>query len=721
MDLSKIDSAIKVAMKARDTKNLGVLRYLRSQIKNKEIELRPEKLKSAHILQVIRKMIRSSEDALEKFQQAERMELVENAKNEISILKKFLPKELNEVELEKIVKDTISELSASSMKDMGKVIKQVMEKTGGSADPKKTSFFDKAKHWVADMQTLDLKEQVRAANDLASLVSEFTTLKKAGIRLKGLCPLPGHSEKTPSFTVSEDLQLYYCYGCRRGGDVFSFISQVKSLNFRESLEFLANKAGIKIDRSNYVDKTYLKLLKINSLACEYFKKSLKSLSENHGAKIYLKKRGVLDVAEEFGLGFAKDNWQGLLDHLKGEDIKLLESLGLIRKNKTGGYYDLFRNRIIFPIEDSKGVLGFGGRTISEDDNVKYLNSPESKLFQKGTILYGINKAVGFIRSSDMAILVEGYMDVISMHRQGFKNTVGVMGTGLTDHQALLLRKYTKNVVLLFDSDEAGLTAAKRSLGVLLNAGLYPKILKLPFKDPDETLKKKGAKWLKENLGQSEDLFRWVLIDKMKQDNKVLTIYDREHIFDELRKLKKFVNDENLMYSFDKMFEQILEIPKHVVENKGFQSKFKHHHFTKVEQKEQSSPKHELVLAGVLLLKPEYAKKLGEVEEMLSCKNITHIVKKVQNLSGHEEFSADSLVHGLEDRPDGLLECMMGLEALDAGKVGELFRDSLFKIKARFLKQRSKLVLNDLNYDNRTQKLKEFSRLQVERHGLSKAD
>ncbi len=572
------------------------------------------------------------------------------------------------------------------------------------------------------MQT-DLKEQVREASNLASLVSEFATLTKSGSRLKGLCPLPGHAEKTPSFTVSEDLGLYYCYGCRRGGDVFSFVSEMKSLNFKEALEFLANRAGISIHQPSYTDKTYAKLIKINSLANEYFKHNLNNLSSDHPIKVYLEKRGILDMVKEFDLGFAKDSWTALLDHLDKHDLKLVESLGLIRKNKSNNYYDLFRNRIIFPIKDSNKVLGFGGRTVSKDDSVKYLNSPESKLFYKKKILYGVSNAISSIRREDRAIVVEGYMDVISMHKHGFKNTVGIMGTGLTDEQAIVLKKYTKNVVLLFDSDEAGMMASTRALPVLLKAGLYPKILKLPCKDPDETLQKKGANWLRDNMGQSEDLFKWLLIGKMKKNNRVLTIYDREQIFNEIIELRKHVRDQSLMYSFDKMLEDILEIPRHIVANKGFRSRFQPRNYTKPDSKKVSStPKHELVLASILLLKPEYVKKLDGIQDSLSCKNITHIVKKLQNLSGHDKFSVDTLIHSLEPKPDGLIGCMMDLSTnLDANKIDELFCDCVSKVKARFLKHRSKLVLNNINYDNRDEKLRQFSKLQIERHGLSKAD
>ena len=566
----------------------------------------------------------------------------------------------------------------------------------------------------------DVKEKVREANNLVSLASEFTTLKRSGSRLKGLCPLPGHTEKTPSFTVSEELGLYYCYGCRRGGDIFTFVSEMKSLTFKEALEFLADRAGIEIKKQSYSDKTYSNLLEINSLANEYFRKNLSKLPLDHPVKVYLKKRGILEMTKEFEIGFATDSWTGLLDNLKQHDHKLIESLGLIRKNKSDGHYDLFRNRIIFPIKVSGKVLGFGARTLSKDDSVKYINSPESKLFYKKKILYGISNAISFIRREDMAILVEGYMDVISMHRYGFKNTVGIMGTGLTDEQALLIKKYSKNVVLLFDSDDAGISASKRALPVLLKAGLYPKILRLPFKDPDETLQQKGSQWLRDNLGQSEDLFKWLLISKMKKNNKVLTVYDREQIFNEMIVLRKYVTDQSLMHSFDKMLEEILEIPKHVVANKGFKSRFYPHSYTKSDpNKAPSTPKHEMILASILLLKPEFTQKLDKIEDLLSCKSIVQIVKKLQNLYGHDEFSVDTLIHSLEPKPDGLIEYMMDLSSnLDSDKLEKLFNDCVLKIKARFLKYKSKLVLNDINYDNRDEKLRQFSKLQAERHGLS---
>lgn len=343
-----------------------------------------------------------------------------------------------------------------------------------------------------------LIEEVLNRSDIVRVVSQHVKLKKTGKNHKGLCPF--HKEKTPSFIVSEDRQRFHCFGCGASGDVIEFVMRMEKLDFVDALEFLAEQSGIRL--SDYVrerkgspaarDKSDdFALMKE---AAVFFYKNLK---QSKRAIAYLKKRGIDGkTAKTFGLGYAPDQWDGLLNHLtkgKGWDLKALERCGLIIARQQGpGFYDRFRNRIMFPIFDIRGrVVGFGGRVLG-DEVPKYLNSPETDLFNKRTLLFGLNFAKHHTGSEKRLVMVEGYMDVISLHAGGFKNAVASLGTALTEDQAALLNRYAREVVIAYDSDEAGTKAAAKALDVLAKVPCEVRVLTLSgAKDPDEFVKTRG--------------------------------------------------------------------------------------------------------------------------------------------------------------------------------------------------------------------------------------
>lgn len=343
--------------------------------------------------------------------------------------------------------------------------------------------------------------EVKDATDIVDVISEVVNLKRTGNNFKGLCPF--HGEKTPSFVVSQDKQIFTCFGCGATGDAIEFAKRYYNLEFTEAIEKLAKRAGIEYVPYKAQDNDRLKIYyEINRQAALYFFKNL-TANKNPGYS-YVMKRGISrETIVNFGLGFAENSWQGLCNYFKDKyDFKLLKEIGLVAE-KNGRYYDKFRNRVMFPIIDLKGrVIGFGGRAIAGEEP-KYLNSPESIIFKKKNNLYGLNLCKKDISKNNKALLVEGYMDVVSLAQVGIKIAVASLGTALTQEQASLLGRYTKNTILSYDSDEAGKKAALRGIEILQGAGAKPKVLRIKgAKDPDEFVKKNGKQAFEEMLEEA---------------------------------------------------------------------------------------------------------------------------------------------------------------------------------------------------------------------------
>ncbi|MFP5518259.1 MAG: DNA primase [Bdellovibrionia bacterium] len=368
-------------------------------------------------------------------------------------------------------------------------------------------------------------ERVAEANNLVDIISQYTQLKPSGSGLMGRCPFPDHQEKTPSFSVSELKQVYHCFGCHKKGNIYTFLQQYNGMNFPEAVEYLANRASIPLpvnesfgenqQRDREQEKKKL-LLKVNKLAAQYFSEQLLLTRPDHPVRLYIKKRGLSEeTIQTFGIGYATAEWDGLEKYLvqKGIPLALAEEARLLKARTQGksGYYDIFRDRLMFPITTPMGEpVAFGGRIIDAGEP-KYLNSPETPVFVKGRVLYGLNQTARYIRTEDVALIVEGYMDLVSLFQAGIKNAVATMGTALTPEHGKLLKRMTRNVVALFDGDAAGVEAAERSLPILLAADLYPKGLTLPDKmDPDDFVKQYGADALKSELDKAPDLFSMVL-------------------------------------------------------------------------------------------------------------------------------------------------------------------------------------------------------------------
>nr|WP_303649971.1 DNA primase [Desulfobotulus pelophilus] len=364
-------------------------------------------------------------------------------------------------------------------------------------------------------------ETLRNVADIVQVVSDRVTLKRTGRRLSGLCPF--HTEKSPSFSVDPERQMYHCFGCGAGGDVFSFVMQSEGLSFPDAVKNLAERFGIPLssggDNDTYTGERQA-VLDVNRLAQSAFRHGLMKSSLGNAAREYLKERGIADsFAEFFELGFIPDGWSYLRDYLakKGVGSDLMEKAGLVVRSQQNRAYDRFRNRIMFPIQDIQGrIIGFGGRVLG-DGNPKYMNSPETIVYHKARSLYGLYQARHEIRKKRTVYVVEGYFDVISLHQHGIPETVAGLGTALTREQVQLLRGYADCLVLVFDGDAAGLKAAERAAPVILSQAVDARVLLLPTgEDPDTFVRRYGRDVFLEEGAKSEPLFSFLVHSSLRR-------------------------------------------------------------------------------------------------------------------------------------------------------------------------------------------------------------
>lgn len=357
----------------------------------------------------------------------------------------------------------------------------------------------------------ELVEEVRSRNDIVDVISGYVKLQRKGSSYFGLCPF--HNEKSPSFSVSPGKQMYYCFGCGAGGNVLTFVMEYENYSFPEALKFLADRAGVKLPEEEYSPEAKKQqdlrtaILEVNKMAGKYYYYQLRTEAGKVGMD-YLKNRQLSDeTMQKFGLGYATKYSDGLYKYLKQKGVsdELLSLSGLMNVDEKRGMYDKFWNRVIFPIMDvNNRIIGFGGRVMG-DGKPKYLNSPETKVFDKSRNLYGLNAAR--VSRKKNIIVCEGYMDVISMHQAGFTNAVASLGTALTSQHASLLKRYTDEVILSYDSDEAGVKAALRAIPLLKEAGLKARVLKMaPYKDPDDFIKALGTEAFQQRIDQAQNSF-----------------------------------------------------------------------------------------------------------------------------------------------------------------------------------------------------------------------
>ncbi|HSV94752.1 MAG TPA: DNA primase [Spirochaetia bacterium] len=363
----------------------------------------------------------------------------------------------------------------------------------------------------------DQVEEIKRKTDIVGVIGAYVPLKKLGRHHKGLCPF--HSEKTPSFMVNEEMGLYKCFGCGVGGDVIKFLMEIEGIEFRDALERLAEKAGVKlVSRRRDDNDERSKMLEVMGLASRYYHWLLMEGNAGAAAREYLKERKINEkLMETFNLGFAMQSWDGLVNYLikkKGYSEELLEKVGLVSRKEKGGVYDKFRGRVMFPLQDAGGkVVGFTGRilpALAKEGEPKYMNSPETALYHKSRMLYGFFQGKSAIREKKRAVLVEGQMDCISSFAVGVSETVAVGGTALTEDQIEMIARLADKIYLSMDADEAGSVAIKRSVELAEKRGMSIKVVQLEGgKDPDEIARKSPDKW-RDLIENSVDVYEYVM-------------------------------------------------------------------------------------------------------------------------------------------------------------------------------------------------------------------
>lgn len=616
----------------------------------------------------------------------------------------------------------------------------------------------------------DFIERVRESANIVDIIGQHTQLKRAGThRLVGLCPF--HSEKSPSFSVSEDKQMYYCFGCKKAGNVYTFIQDTQGLSFPEAVEFVAQRAGITLPkeveatpaqaRAFDEKKERIKLLqRINQFTAQFFQAVLKNAEyENNPVHEYLKQRGLTaETIEKFQLGYAHDNWEALVHAFtkKGVPLDAAEALGLIRRRSEGksGHYDIFRHRLMFPIISPTGqVLGFGGRVLG-DGQPKYLNSPESDIFHKGKVFYGLNESAKFIRVEDRVIVVEGYMDFLALYQAGVKSVVATLGTALTPDHARMLKRQTKNVIILFDGDDAGQDAAERSLPLLLQEGLIPRGLTLPDRlDPDDFVKKHGLQVLEDRLKNAPELFMMILerhlkgyrgtsaekvalLDRMTPfvrscaDNRLKELYMRElaeRLSVETAWVQRAVAGDKSHEPARRMNVSNVSDPKPGPEaakptdsgqNEPVPSKIK----------VLKAPRAELYLLNIALTKDKYyqaVKESGVIED-LSHEGIKQVFARIEQLCRQMPSKFDNLTALLvsEVEPPETVSLHLQAPLVDLTEEGadKLIQDCTRKIKVAGLRFQSKQLRANLrgqDQQEQLEKLEQIMNISRSRHSLNK--
>ncbi len=384
-------------------------------------------------------------------------------------------------------------------------------------------------------------EKLKGSLDLVEIASEYVDLERSGKNYRALCPF--HQEDTPSFTINPRRQFFYCFGCGVGGDLISFIMKIENISFREALHILSERAGIEMPQADEKTKARMqlreKIFAVNKLASRFYNYLLLEEDIAERARNYLQNRGFTrDDMEKFKLGFAPPAWGALTKFLQKRDYDkdILLKAGLSASGRSDRLYDRFRNRIIFPIYNARGeVLGFGGRVLEEDDEPKYLNSPETPIFSKKHVLYGLNWSRDTMRHKETAVVVEGYTDVLTAHRLGLENFVASLGTSFTEKQAELLNRYVEKVFIAFDADSAGSSATLRGLEILRKTGLEVNIISLPEDmDPDDYLREKGKSSFEQLKEKAPSLIDYRL-------DRAIQSYDLKSSEEKLKAVRESLN------------------------------------------------------------------------------------------------------------------------------------------------------------------------------------
>lgn len=560
-----------------------------------------------------------------------------------------------------------------------------------------------------------ITEEIKSRCNIVDVIGRHVVLKRAGSNFKGLCPF--HNEKTPSFVVSEEKQIFTCFGCGATGDVIEFVQKYNNLDFQEAVEKLAAEYGVEITRyQSRDDRKREEYYEINRQAASFFYKAFTTVANPGYA--YMKKRGLEPATlQRFGIGYADESWDSLYRYLTGLGIdpgRLLE-VGLISKSRDGRYFDKFRNRVMFPIINTKGkVIGFGGRVL-DDGTPKYLNSPESQIFLKKNNLYGLNLTRKDINKENCAILVEGYMDVISLYQHGVRNVSASLGTALTENQASLLKRYTDNIILSYDADEAGQKAALRGLDILKGAGCRVRVLHVSDgKDPDEFVKKNGREAflaLTKEARPYADYKLDVLRGKINMDStegRVAFLQGAARIFRELSPveadvyIKKTAKESGISETAIRM--EVAGLPQKPPEPQRRQAAAEAAGAEQPEQKQKTDAKAlylEMTLIRLMLFRSSYIRQVAPYAEVFSDERCRKIYRSICALDNSEdEIDMDRLFDSLSDPENKMLDYIIkNVQLADVDEA--VFADCVARIEQEKRKKREKEILQILSLADET--------------------
>jgi DNA primase len=542
--------------------------------------------------------------------------------------------------------------------------------------------------------------EIRDRSSILEVVSDHVTLKKAGKNYRGLCPF--HSEKTPSFMVNEEKQIFHCFGCGAGGDVFTFLMKVGNFSFPQAVEELAKRYGVNLPRrelSPVQKKEITKkevLFQINQTVSEYFHSLLTREREGEEGRRYLSQRGMRqEMIEEHRLGYSLDRWDGLVQYLRERKVPLEMAweLGLILPKKKEGWYDVFRGRVLFPIFDlHHRIVGFGGRVIKEGQP-KYINSSESIIYHKGEVLYGLHVAKRYIPEKDCVIICEGYFDLLTLHQYGLKHSVATLGTALTTKHIRTLKRYTENLITVFDADQAGVQATLRSLPLFLEEGVVGKMILLPKgEDPDGFLRKGNLEDFERRVAGAVPLidffFEWLMktYDVKSINGKVKVVEEGVALIGKIpdrirRDFYMKVLAERLDLQESILYEMLRSSPK---------NRLKAEEDLKKRFVEESFPKSEEMVVRLMVHQPELIPVISEEGILREFESpiLRKIAEKLEGLY-HKKGRLD-LTEALgcfeEDLKGRLCEFAFQESGLEGEQREKILRDCIQKIRKKRLKK-----------------------------------
>jgi DNA primase len=541
--------------------------------------------------------------------------------------------------------------------------------------------------YIPDDKIAEIKE----SSNIVQLISEYVPLKKVGTNYKGLCPF--HSEKEPSFIVSEAKQIFHCFGCGIGGNVFTFLMKFENLSFPEATKRLAQKYGIKLPQKepSLTQKKLMgekeKLFKLNELATEYYSNLLNQTLEGERARKYLKKRGISEkTIIDYKLGFASHNWDGLLKFLKKRKVplELAQKIGLLKPGKKSELYDFFRDRIIFPIINyNQRIIGFGGRAISDDSYNKYINSSDSIIYRKGNSLYGLNITLSFIRKENFVILVEGYFDLLSLHQYGIKNAVATLGTALTDGQIKLLKRFTRNMAIAFDTDESGIKATIKSLPIFLENGVSPKIVLLPLGiDPDSFIHKEKKEGFKKKLYHAIPLMEF-FINKIINQNDTSTINGKLTIMREVSPILSKLSDTTERNLYIQRLSQQIDVGENVIRSEIYLEKQQKTEAKEIYINAPDQHRVEEFLLQLMILQPEVlpqVKQAAVVDDLNEPKLKRLLFFIIDYFDHNQSIEPDRLINQLEDEDSKNLVAKLVIKGESIIDIPKTLKNSIQKLK-----------------------------------------